>query len=368
MTGQLKFLAAWFSAVLVMPALAQPVEVQQGQEIGAGYAFRRGEVCLLLTPLHVVPSAAADIAVLDRTGARNTAQRVYDNPAFDLALLEVNGRPTIACTERWPDSSWMAALNPSTRTVFDAIRHYPSGGRETVVALRYAGRTQNTLTLAPTDKTTIRETDSGAIVRLEDKLAGIVQRVDPATDRVEVLRFDVIDRLLGERFRGTGRSPLAVEGVRSHGQVNANWSAYLRNWVAEATGRNAVMPQDTTAKCRLAVDLMELRATTVPNPEFERASKQDCALMKLFGKAAMARCEEQKRRDMGTVQRTLAGYAVSAEVKVTPAKGPTLARVVSGTVTLDAKRSSRSIDEQFSALETVMAPTAKELITQAVCD
>jgi hypothetical protein len=348
---------------------AQPVEVQQGSEIGAGFAFRRGDSCLVLTALHVVPSDAADIAVLDRTGARNAAQRAYGNPSYDLALLEITGKPAVACTERWPDSAWLGSLNPNSRSAFEAVRHYPSGGRETLIALRYAGRTTNTFTLAPVDRTTIRESDSGTIVRIDDKLAGIVQSVDPKTDRVEVLRMDVIDKLVGERFRGSSRAPLAVEGVRNRGQINANWTAYLRSWVAESTGRNAVPAQDPSAKCRLAVDLMDIRPTQVPNPAYEQSANQDCSLMTKLNKKLGAACEDNKRKTVATVPRQLTAYMISADVKVQPTKGgPALAKVASGTVPIDAKRATRSIDEQFSALEVVMAPAAKELIAQAGCD
>ena len=324
-------------------------------------------MCLVLTALHVVPSEAADIAVLDRTGARNTAQRSYGNSSYDLALLEVTGKPTIACTERWPDTTWLSSLNPTSRTAFEAVRHYPSGGRETLIALRYAGRTNDTFTLAPIDRTTIRESDSGSIVRVDDKLAGMVQSVDSKTDRVEVLRFDVIDRLLGDRFRGSGRAPLAIEGVRSRGQLNPNWTAYLRSWVAEATGRNAVPANDPSAKCRIAVDLMDIRQTQVANPEYEQGANADCSLMTKLNKRLGAACEDNKRKS-AALPRTLVAYAVSADVKIHRTQGPALAKVASGTVPIDKKRATRSIDEQFAALEAVMAPAAKELIAQAGCD
>lgn len=351
------------------PAHAQPVEVHQGSEIGSGYAFRRGDACLVLTAFHVVKSDTADIEVFDRTGARNAAERKYQVASEDIALLELNGKRAVACTEQWPDSSWIASANPNSRTLFEALRHSPEGGRETLIPLRYAGRTTNTLTLAPAERTRIQKSDSGSMVRLEDKLVGIVQSVDPKSDRVEVVRMDVIDKLFGERFRGSSRAPLAIEGVRNRGQINANWTAYLRSWVAESTGRNAVPAQDPSAKCRLTVDLMDIRPTQIPNPQYEQSANQDCSLMTKLSKKLGASCEENKRKTVATVPRQLTAYMVSAEVKVQPAKGGhALAKVASGTVPIDAKRATRSIDEQFTALEAVMAPAAKELIAQAGCD
>jgi hypothetical protein len=349
-------------------ASAEPVEIQQGQEIGAGYSFRRGEACLVVTALHVVPSPVTDITVIDRSGARNNAQRSYDNPASDLALVEVAGKPTIACTDRWPDSSWLAAAKLSTRTQFEAVRHYPSG-RETIVAFRFAGGTTSSLTLAPVDKTMIRESDSGTIVRLEDKLAGIVQKVDPATDRVEVLRFDFIDKLIGDRFRAAARAtPVAVDGMFQHGRPNPNWSAFLRAWVSETSGRPVVTGQDAGARCRISVDVLEFRSVSVPNAEYEKASQQDCSLMRLFGKSAQARCEESKKNALRTAPRAVPGYAMSLEIKVTPRTGTGLSKLASGTVPTESGQRSRTADDQFNAMQALMAAPATELLRSGACD
>ncbi len=359
---------AWPALLLGGVASAQPVEIRQGSEIGSGYAFRRGESCLVLTALHVVQSDVADIEVFDRTGAKNGAERKVALPSEDVALLELTGLRTVACNAQWPDSSWIASANPSSRTVFEAVRHSPEGGRETLIAMRYAGRTTTTLTLAPLERTRIQKSDSGSIVRMDDKLVGIVKAVDPSADRIEVVRMDVIDKLLGERFRGGGRAPLAVDGVRQRGQINANWTAYLRSWVTESAGRRVVAASDPSAKCRLAVDLLDMRQTQVPNADYERAAAQDCSLMTRINKRLGEACEQQKRQTVSTAPRSLAAYQVAADVQVQPAQGAALTKVASGTVTIDAKRATRSIDEQFTALETVMAPAARELLAQAGCD
>lgn len=351
-----------------LAAAAEPVEIQQGQEIGAGYSFRRGEACLVVTALHVVPSPVTDITVIDRTGARNTAQRAYDNPASDLALVEIAGKPTIACSDRWPDSSWLAAAKLNTRTQFEAVRHYPSG-RETIVGFRFAGGTTSSLTLAPVDKTMIRESDSGTIVRFEDKLAGIVQKVDPATDRVEVLRFDFIDKLIGDRFRAAARAtPVAVDGMFQQGRPNPNWSAFLRAWVSETSGRPVVTGQDANARCRIAVDVLEFRSVSMPNPEYEKASQQDCTLMRLFGKSAQARCEESKKNAVRSAPRAVPGYAMSLEIKVTPRTGTGQAKLATGTVPSESGQRSRTADDQFNAMQAVMAAPAAELLRSGACD
>lgn len=321
----------------------------------------------MLTALHVVPQEVGSIAVTDRSGARRTGQRIFGNEA-DLALIEVHGSGPTQCSERWPDSAWLSSAKFSSRSMFEAVRHDP-GGRETIVTMRYAGGTANTLTLAPVDRTTIVQSDSGSVVRFEDKLAGIVQKVDPATDRVEVLRFDFIDKLVGDRFRAAARAaPVAVEGMLQNGRPHPNWSAFLRAWVSETSGRPVVGPQDAAARCRVAVDVLEFRSVSVPNAEYEKASQQDCSLMRLFGKSAQARCEESKRNALRTAPRAVPGFAMSLEIKVTPRTGTGLAKLASGTVTTESGQRKGTADDQFNAMQTVMAAPAAELLRSGACD
>ncbi|HMN83993.1 MAG TPA: hypothetical protein PKA20_29245 [Burkholderiaceae bacterium] len=353
---------------VVTAAQSQPVDVRQGQEVGSGYAFRRGEGCVVLTAAHVVPNEVAAITVTDRSGAKRSGQRVFANEA-DVALVELPGATATQCAERWPDSAWLRAAQLSSRTLFEAVRHEP-GGRETIVTMRYAGGTANSLTLAPVDRMTIVQSDSGSIVRQDGRMAGIVTRVDPATDRVEVLRFDLIDKLVGDRFRAVAQAaPVQVDGVFQRGRPNPNWSAYLRAWVGETTGRLIVPAQDPSGRCRIAVDVLEWKGVQIPNQAYDSVRQQDCRLAgKLFGKTAMARCEEQKRDAVRTTPRALPGYAMSMEIRMTPRSGPMLTRLASGTVPTESGQRARTADDQFNAMQAVMAPAAKEMLATGVCD
>ncbi len=356
------------TATCPLVASAQPVEIRQDPQVGAGHAFRRGNTCLVVTARHVVANEVADIVVLDRSGARNTAQRVYDNPTYDLALLEITGKPAIACTASWPDTAWIAGLSPQSSMLFEAVRHYPTGGRETLIALRYAGGTADTLSFAPVDRTSIRSSDSGSFVRTDGRLLGLVQRVLPESDRVEVLRLDVVDRLIGERFRGSGRAPLAIEGVSQRGRLNPQWSVHLREWVTSVVGRDVVPAQDGAARCRLAVELMSIRSVNLPNPAYKQATELNCALMKKLGRTAGEMCETNRRAQLANTPRALAGYEVSADMRLKPTSGSAVAKLVSGTVPLDAGRATRSVDEQFGALGVLMAPALQDLLGQVSCD
>src|SRR5207247_9456462 len=139
--------------------------------------------------------------------------RSYDNEFYDLALGAVRDERTIGCTTTWPERPPAAPTKIPGTKEFQAIRHYPSG-RETIVRLKPAGGIKHLLTLAPVDNLHIRESDSGAIVMLDGRPAGIVQSVETGSDRVNVLRFDMVDQLVGDRFRSSGaRGALRFPGA-----------------------------------------------------------------------------------------------------------------------------------------------------------
>lgn len=180
-------------------ALAEPVEVRQGSYVGGGYSFRRGSACLVLTARHVVPDAGVAISVVDRGGVKGDGSRVYTNDFYDLALITMADTAQVTCTSTWPDSGWMSGVVDGSLGEFRVVRH-EANGRETVIRLTYAGGLRHQLTLAPLDKLTVQEGDSGSLVEVAGRPVGIVQSVNTATDRVNVLRLDQIEQLVGDRF------------------------------------------------------------------------------------------------------------------------------------------------------------------------
>lgn len=216
---------------------AEPVEIHQGSLIGAGYSFRRGTTCLVVTAQHVVKEMGVPVTVLDRTSAKAVGNRSYVNESYDLALIELAENSSVACTTTWPDVAWLRSAKFSAASEFRAIRHY-GGGQEVVIRLKHAGGDKDHITLAPVDKLTIRESDSGAIVELDGRPVGIVLSIDTGTDRVTVLRFDWIDELVGERFRGGSGN-----GTLSTGKKKPGRHAIQRSPSAE-------MPPPGTTQCK----------------------------------------------------------------------------------------------------------------------
>jgi hypothetical protein len=191
-------------------AYAEPVEIRQGDVIGAGYSFHRGATCLVITAYHVVKEIGVPVTVIDRTGAKAAGNRSYANESYDLAQIELPDNSSVACTSTWPDVAWLRSANLSASSELRAVRHY-AGGQEVIIRLKYAGGDKDHIMLAPVDKLTIRASDSGAIVELDGRLVGIVLSVDAGTDRVRALRFNRIDELVGDRFgtASVGRAPVS---------------------------------------------------------------------------------------------------------------------------------------------------------------
>jgi hypothetical protein len=306
--------------LLPLGVWAEPMDLKQADQSGSGFGFRRGETCSVVTARHVVKEDGVDVSVADRSGGRVTAQRAYDNEAYDLALVTLPTNSTLACTSRWPDSGWLREARFDTRSVFEAIRHYAEGGREVIIRLAYAGGSLNTLTLAPVDKVNVRASDSGSIVFFEGKPAGIIQKVDPETGRVEVLRFDVIDQLVGSRFRSVdAKRKVALDGVYRGNQRVPNWTVYLRSWLEEGGHGSIVDVNDKEARCRIRGDVLALQQVQEPNPEYGSLQDQlkTCGVIKALAKLM---CDSVRER-LSKTPTHVSGYKVSVDVAVTAQSG-----------------------------------------------
>jgi hypothetical protein len=366
-------------------ARAEPVEIRQGSLIGAGYSFKHGTSCLVVTARHVVPEMGGTVTVLDRGGAAAQGSRSYDNESYDLALIALPEKSPVACTAAWPDTTWIARANFSSPTEFHVVRHYPNG-RETIVRLQYAGGIRQTLTLGFVDRLRVRESDSGAMVEYGGKPAGIVQSVDTGSDRVNVLKFDAIDQLVGDRFRSRTNAPVGYAGVFQRGRQNAEWSTYIQSWLTEQARRPVVLvespipgrpaprrgtstpaPARQASKplCEIKVDVMSWERLPVPNPEYGRVELGMKACGKrgfLFEQTCTA-----ARNAMRTTPRQLMSQKVTFQATVTPEQAPALAKLETSTVIPPASASLGRTELELEVLQEAVGPTLKTLLDAAPC-
>lgn len=355
---------AWSLCLLAGSVFAEPVEVRQLDQTGSGYTFKRGNSCLLVTARHVVPDVAADITVLDRSGAKSAAQRIYDNEAYDLAVVALPDKSPVACTDSWPDSAWMKSTRFTSKSEFEVHRDYPNG-RQVVVLLRHAGGSNNTVTLAYTDKTRIKESDSGSIVRSDDKLAGIVQSVDTGADRVEVLRFDVIDQLVGARFRGdTGKAPLSLAGVFRSNRADPQLTTFVQSWLLEKAGRSLVSMGNAAAQCEVRVEIVSWDRVSVDNPKYAEVQSQ----LSMCGKKGwlweqMCKSGQQQR---ATTPAKMQAHQVMLNVTMTERDGVAQSKLATSTITPQASNKSAA-QQQLEVMQLSFASVANDMFKAGTC-
>jgi hypothetical protein len=367
--------AAWLLAAVLLPAapaLAGTLELRQGGEVGAGTGFRRFDACLVLTAAHVVRQDGVEVTVTDGGGARASGQVVYNNPQDDVALVALPPGAPVQCTERWPDSGWMAAARWTPRSELDVLRRYPNG-REAVIRLRWAGGSKDTLSLAPLDRSSVQSSDSGSLVRDGERMAGIVKLVDTAIDRVEVVRFDLIDRLVGDRFRGAGRT-LHFEGVFQRNRVNPPWTTYAAAWLTGEAGRTLGPAGDAASACRLRAEVVDWAQRNEPNPRYAQLEQQlqQCRsnpLNALLGRRAVdlqRSCEERVRGEMRGVDRLQRVHTLQLKLDAAPRAGAAQTLLRAHDI-LPPEGTSRAEIERI-VLQQALAASGGELLRSGVCD
>lgn len=352
------------------PALAEPLELRSGTEVGAGTGFRRGDVCLVLTAEHVVRDAR-EIEVKDRTGGRGTGKVTYANREYDVALVELDPGFANACTERWPDVAWMTAARWTTSTTLDARRHYPDG-RESNIRLRWTGGTNDLLNLTATDKSGIVSSDSGSLVYQGERVVGLVRAVDTGTSTVEVLRIDVIDRLVGERFRGlttAAANLLTFEGVFSRGRPHANWTSYVSAWLNEGAGKTLVDATNVQSRCRVRSDVIDWNRRALANPRYAelQQSLRTCRTNPLFRRSATAikYCEDGIRSQLKDTPRQLRVHALQLKVDIAPRSGAPVSRLRTVEFTEDAGASLSRSQVEMQVMQLAFRSVAADLLGEA---
>ncbi|MDZ7651495.1 MAG: hypothetical protein U5L03_02440 [Burkholderiaceae bacterium] len=354
---------------LATGARGEPLDLRQGQEIGAGTGFRRGDVCLVLTAAHVVKEAGVEVLVQDRTGGRGTGKVSYENAEYDVALVTLNPGFTVACSERWPEVGWMAAARWNTSTLLEVRRHYPDG-REAVILLRWAGGTNDALSLAFNDRTGIRSSDSGSLVLQGERAVGMVRAVDTGTDRVDVLRMDVVDRLVGPRFRGASTSTaVTFDGVFHQGRPNPNWSSYVGAWLAESGGRTLVDAGSAQWRCRIRADVLDWSQRAMQNPRYDelQQSLSSCKSNPLLRRSATAvkMCEDGARAQLKETPRQVRMHALQLKVDVAPRTGAPQNRLRSVEIAEDAGAGLSRPQVELQVLQSAFRSVAGDMLPQA---
>jgi hypothetical protein len=288
---------------------------------------------------------------------------------------------SVSCNATWPDAAWMARTDFEAAGEFRVRRHDPSG-RERLLRLQYGGGQRHELELAPLDKLTITESDSGSFVELGGRLAGMVQQVNLDRDRVIMLRFDHIDHLIGDRFRTRGVGlPLAYEGVYQAGRPHAQWTTFLGAWLNEKLGGRSIVDLSTStpvvgapgggfgepleASCRIKVDVIAWERANVPNPAWAnvQANLKACGEK---GRLKQLLCAAARSAADTTPQR-VTQHKVTFNALVTPRAGKPVSKLLTRTIIPASGPARGQTEFDVVVVQNTVGPTVKDLLEDASC-
>ncbi len=352
-------------------ALADTVQIQQLDETGSGTAFRRGRECLVLTAAHVIPNPSRKASVRDRTGATAEAQVVFHAPEpHDLALLQLAEGSPLACNERWPNSDWMATEQFRAGRELHFMRR-ERGGRETAIMMRWAGGSPTTLTLSPLDKVGAIASDSGSLVYAGDRPVGIVLRIDPNTGRVEVLRMDTIHGLLASYFEQDAGGLVSLDHVRQNGRDNANWKSYVSTWFGRDEAPPLAASNRPDVSCRVSVNVLDLRTTSVSNPERQQAQQRlnGCRNNILFrnSRTLVDACVSSARAELNSLPTSINATSIQMQVTVDTPNGVVHQALESFQFQSPQDRTRTRADLELAVLVQAFGNIAPGLLREAGC-
>jgi len=218
----------------------------------------------------------------------------------------------------------------------------------------------------------IRASDSGSMVRLGERMVGIVKAVSTETDRVEIVRFDVIDRLFGSRFRSASAAAVAFDGLLSRGRPQATWTTYAAAWLTETGGRSIVPSSDTQARCKLRGEIIDWSRRNEPNPEFAAAQARvaGCRTNLLFrnSKTLIKYCEQSAREAMAKTSRALQLHTVQLKLELVPRAGAPVSKLNTVELRIDPKQTTSRADADLAVVQAAFGATAQELFGTGVCN
>jgi hypothetical protein len=359
---------AWLGlALLPLAAIAEPVHVSQGESAGKGYSIRRGNDCYVLTALHVLGEPGSPIRVSDLSAAQSAARSIFSDKAADFALLQIDGKSVVSCSDEWSAPAWLANKRFKPSDEFQVVTHDKTG-RETIYLYRYAGGTPQEFALAPKDKSRAVQTDSGSPVFYGDHFAGVLQSVDTATDRVIVLRADAVDARLAQVLRGAGVAGrvIAVGGVSQGQRPVEDWTIYTREDLANAGLGSVVTGDAPAANCKLTANVLAVNQRREPNAKFQQAQeyvRSNCA--KERGGFAKILCETNKSSLKGLPQFLIA-WQVEVDVALQGKEsGGGFTKLGSHRYNGDANADPRTA--QRVVVARAITATVKEMIAGGAC-
>lgn len=348
-------------------AYAEPVHVAQGESSGKGFAIRRGNDCFVLTAQHVLGEPGTPIRVSDRSSAESPGHSIFADSNADFALIQLDGKVFLACTDTWEAPAWLAGKRFSASDEFTVVKHDKTGS-ETIYRYSYAGGTKQELVLAPKDRSRAVKTDSGSPVFFGDRFVGLLVEVSTASDRVSVLRADVIDTRLAQVLRGQGVAErvIAFRSVNHRARPVADWTVYARDELANAGVGSIVTGDAPEVSCQVSANILDVTRTREANSQYEQLEssyKANCSRQR--GGFAKLMCESNKK-SLQTMPRFVSVWLVEVDVSIERSGQGGATKLGSHRFTTDP---GIAVDvAQRSIVGKSVAATVKAMVGEGACD
>lgn len=351
---------------------AGELEISGNNEFGAGSGFLRGTDCLVLTAEHVIDGTGVRPRVSDRSGAAATGEVIWQSmsPGIDLAVVSFPTGSGVRCGGRWASADWMDAYEFGVGDEFHVLRETRDGSQH-LINLKWAGGAPTHLTLSYADEMRLTASDSGSLVMMGKRPAGVVVNVDTERGRVNVLRMDKVESLVGSRFVDADSMLVALEGVVFRGKEHAAWSSYVGTWFGSEGAPPMAEAGHASASCRVTVEVLSFEQTRIANPEIAeaRASRANCRSNLLFKNSArlIKMCEDGADTTINNAPRQLAVASIQMRVLVTDSQRRQFTNLGSRQFTRDADAHMSGADVELQVLRETFAALGPPPLQQAGC-
>lgn len=277
----------WQRAMLVAAGLgvlassagtAGPVAITApGLEGGKGFAFRQGNQCIVITAAHVVAGSAEPFTMAG-TGFTTTvpAGDWITESALDIArvTLPLAGLPS--CTEPLHDPAWLRTARFTTNSQFTMPVRTAQGSTE-VLRLRWSASQGGQFRFAPErGQRGIARGDSGSVIFLNDRPAGVLLRRDTASPSVEAIRMDVLWSIWRDALQTEApRVGVLLSGVSESGRPSQRMISHIYEIIQRHPSLALSNGQDPRA-CKIAIDIAAFETKQVDNPAHTRWRGATC--------------------------------------------------------------------------------------------
>lgn len=189
-----------FCFLFVSLAEARNVLVESGKTEGKGYAWLSGDECYVVTPLHVLEGLTT-VTIKSQSSDSGKGTHIKNlipgNPEIDLALLKTDNIQICLNENLDPAkdlNSYLYGITEATLSYVDksyALSNIP-------VRINSFGES-NEIFVTPIDGDTIWQGMSGAILRKDSKILGMLHSQQSGTGRI--YRQDYIYKLFSDAVR-----------------------------------------------------------------------------------------------------------------------------------------------------------------------